>query len=481
MNRTIQILSYLLGPLLFIALLIVSHLFPEHAQLYKVLGLALWMVSWWITEAVPIPISAILPIILLAPLGISSIAEASAPYASPIIFLFMGGFLIALGLEKHNLHLRISLNLIRLTGSSGNGIILGFMLATALLSMWISNTATAVMMLPIATSITSLLLDKDADQLSKNEKQFALGLMLSIAYAANVGGTITLIGTPPNVVMAGYLSQILNYEMGFSNWLMIGAPVGLILLVIIYFLITKLLFPNNIKAVTGSKELVRTELKKLGPISREEKLVLAVFSITAIGWVFKSQINWLAGFDLLSDAMTAMIGGALMFAIPRNLSDFHPLMEWKDTEKLPWGILLLFGGGMSLAKAMEKVGIIQVMGDFVSGLGELNPLAIVLISTTLVLFLTELMSNVALVTIFIPVIIGVANGLDVDPLLLVIPTTIASSCAFMMPISTPPNAIVFSSGRIKMSEMMRAGVILNIIAILVLVFLTEIIVPGFFL
>nr|WP_246206021.1 DASS family sodium-coupled anion symporter [Fulvivirga aurantia] len=452
---------------------------PEY-PLFCVLAVASWMITWWVTEAIPIPATSLLPIVLLPLLGIFKVSEATAPYASSIIFLFMGGFLIALALEKHNLHKRIALNLLRLTGSSGNGIILGFMAATALLSMWISNTATAVMMLPIALSVANLLLKKDTEKLTRSEKNFSLGLMLSIAYAANIGGSMTLIGTPPNVVMAGYLTEILDYTMTFSSWFGIGLPVGFLLLTITYLLITKLLFKNNLKKITGSEQLVNSELQKLGKISKSEKLVLTIFAITAFGWIFKQQINQLIGEPLLSDTVTAMAGGLLMFITPVHLKKNKFILKWEDTKKLPWGILLLFGGGMCLARAMEKVGIIQLMGEFVKGQGELPTTLIVLITTAMVLFLTELMSNVALITIFIPVAIGIAQGLGINPLLLVIPATIASSCAFMMPISTPPNAIVFSSGYIKMKQMIRAGFLLNLIAIAVLVLLNMLLIEKIF-
>uniref|UniRef100_UPI00404A411A SLC13 family permease n=1 Tax=Fulvivirga sp. TaxID=1931237 RepID=UPI00404A411A len=463
-----RIIGFILGPSIFILL----QAFGFNEPIYDVIALAIWMIVWWVTEAVPIPVAALLPIIILPLTGVFTVSQATAPYASPIIFLFMGGFLIALGLEKHGLHLRLALSLLKITGSSGNGIILGFMIASSLLSMWISNTATAVMMLPIASSVVGLLSSKQG--LNKN---FALALMLSIAYSANIGGTMTLIGTPPNVVMAGYLNQLLNFQMGFAEWLMIGIPTGLLLLTVTYYLLTRVLFANNIKHVEGSTELINSELKKLGEISREEKLVITVFLITAFGWILKPQINELIGKPLLTDHITAMIGGVLMFSMPVNLKDQNFLMRWDDTSKLPWGILLLFGGGMALANALAEVGIIEMIGEFVSSITQVQPLVFILVITLIVLLMTEVMSNVALVTILIPVIIGVANGININPILLIIPATLSSSCAFMMPISTPPNAIVFSSGHISMKDMMKAGIWLNLIAVLVIALLSYWIVP----
>ncbi len=463
------------GFILGIALFIELQFFGPQNAFMPVLALGAWMICWWVTEAVPIPVTALLPIVVLPLQEVMSLSEVTAAYSSPIIFLFMGGFMIALGLEKHNLHLRIALSILKITGSSGNGIILGFMLATTLLSMWISNTATAVMMLPIASSVIGLLSSKNSIQ-----KNFALSLMLSIAYAANIGGSMTLIGTPPNVVMAGYLESILQYQMSFSNWLIIGLPVGFLLLMATYFLLTRLLFPNNLKSLPGSRAMIDEQLKKLGRITKEERFVIYIFLATAFGWIFKNQINDLFGINLLTDHITAMIGGILMFSTPISIRESKYLMEWQDTSKLPWGILLLFGGGMALANGLAEVGLIDRIGEAMQSFSDINVLLFIVGVTGIVLLMTEFMSNVALVTILIPVIIGVAQGLNINPLLLVVPATIASSCAFMMPISTPPNAIVFSSGHISMKQMIKAGIWLNIFSIAFISVLCYYLVKFFF-
>lgn len=457
-----SIIHLIIGPLLFFIISLFGNQYLNETTF--VIALAVWMIYWWITEAIPIPATALLPIIILPITGVFTLSEATLPYSSPIIFLFMGGFMLALGLEKHQLHLRLALNILRVTGSSGNGVILGFMVATALLSMWISNTATAVMMLPIATSVVQLL---SKDGFIKSEKTFALALMLGIAYSANIGGTMTIIGTPPNVVMAGYTDQLLNIQIGFGEWMSLALPIGLLLLSLTFLLLTKILFKNNIKEVEGSATLIADELKKLGKYSLEEKLVISIFLLTASGWIFKSQINAIIGANILTDHITAMIGGILVFTVPSDLKGTK-LLDWEDTKRLPWGILLLFGGGMALAKAMASVGIIDQIGEVVQSLSGIHLIVLILIVTTLVLFMTEVMSNVALVTIIIPVIIGVGQGLEINPLILVVPVTLAASCAFMMPISTPPNAIVYSSGHIKMNDMIKAGSILNIISIIIL-------------
>ena len=464
----IKIAGFVTGPILFILLTQLGQ-DPELADVYKVLAVAAWMITWWMTESAPIPVTALLPMVLIPYTGVFSVSEATAPYASPIIFLFMGGFIIALGLEKYSLHERVALNIIKITGTSGDRIILGFMLATALLSMWISNTATAVMMLPIASSVVKLLTKNEGSDLDPEQRKFALGLMLSIAYSANIGGTMTLIGTPPNVVMVGYMQQLLDTTMSFSQWMVLGLPIGFLLLLATYLLITKVLFVNNLNSIEGSDLLIRQRLESLGKISKQERLVILVFALTAFCWIFNQQLNLLVGKNIFSNTTTAISGGILMFLMPLEWRQQKFLLDWNDTKKLPWGILILFGGGMCLAKGMEKVGIIQLVGDFVANQGNMSLVFFVVIITALVLFLTEVMSNVALVTIFLPVVIGISGSLNIQPLLLVIPATIASSCAFMMPISTPPNAIVFASGYIKIKQMVKAGIVLNIVAITILV------------
>lgn len=434
-------------------------------QAVKVLAVGSWMITWWITEASPLAIAALLPIILLPVLKVFTLAQATAPYASPIIFLFMGGFFIALGLEEHGLHKRIALNLIKVIGTSANRIILGFMLATAFLSMWISNTASTIMMLPIAITVISLLRQSTID--TKKFNLFALALMLGIAYAANIGGMATIVGTPPTVVFVGYADELLSTQVDFSKWLLIGLPISSLLVWLTYIILTQVMFKNRLGKIEAGEEVINSELMKLGVLSKEEKLVMAIFSMTAFLWIFKLPLNSLIGFNLLNDTATAMLGGSLMFITPINFKSGQGLVPWEATKRLPWGILLLFGGGMTLAKAMETTGIIQVIADIVQS----NPMSALLVYVILIgsmLFLTELMSNVALATVYIPVVIGIARGLELDPLVLSIPVAMAASCAFMMPISTPPNAIVFSSGHIRMKDMMRAGFILNIISIILL-------------
>lgn len=471
----IKLVGLVLGPIFYVLTPLLAPPDLLNPEAWQVIGIALWMIFWWATEAAPIAVTALLPIVLFPLAGVFNIDEATAPYANKIIFLFMGGFMLGLGMERHNLHKRIALNLILKTGTNPNGIILGFMLTTAFISMWISNTATTVMMLPIGMSIINLL---EIDQQSSAPKRkFALGLMLSIAYAANVGGTATIIGTPPNVAWVGFMSDMIGYEVTFSTYLLIGIPICLLMLTIVYLMITRVLYPSKIGQLTASNQIIEDQLKSLGRMSGAEKKVAIIFILTALTWILRGSINNVLNSDLLNDSIIAMAGGILMFITPNHLGRGEFLLEWEYTRKLPWGILLLFGGGLTLAKAMEKSNIVQTIGDSIAGSGEINSILLIAGLTAFMLFMTEVMSNVALVVIFVPVVIGISQSLEINPMYLTVPVTLAASYAFMMPISTPPNAIVFSSGMIRMKDMIRAGILLNIIAIIVLVILSQTLVP----
>jgi solute carrier family 13 (sodium-dependent dicarboxylate transporter), member 2/3/5 len=478
----IKQIGFVAGPLSFFLVLFFAD--PDFISpgAYKVLAVALWMIIWWISEAAPIPITALLPLIVFPVLGVMKMSEAAAPYANPIIFLFMGGFMIAIGLEKHRLHERIALNLIRITGTSGNGIILGFLIATGFISMWISNTATAMMMLPIAISVITLLRTEkknNPEEETPGERNFGIGLMLVIGYAANIGGVGTLIGSPPNVVFAGLLDQFYDQKMQFGKWMLIGLPISIILLTACHLVITRLIFPNNLKKIHGADALIKSKLTELGSIRKEEKLVMIIFGITSSCWIFQQPINLLIGTDMLNDTNIAMAGGSLMFIVPSSLTKFTFLLHWRDTEKLAWGILILFGGGLCLAQGLSNVGVIQAVGARIAEQSDsVNWLLLGLITASI--FLTEVMSNVALVQIFIPVVFGIATNLGMSPILLAMPVTLGASMAFMFPVSTPPNAIVFSSGHMKVKDMMRAGIVLNLVSVVVIYLATKTLITWVF-
>lgn len=474
MNRSLlspQKIGFVAGPLIFIILIF---LIPRHfisPDAHKVLAIAAWMIVWWVTEAVPIPVTALLPLVAFPYMGVMKMSDAASPYANPIIFLFMGGFMIALALEKHKLHERIALNLIKITGTSGNGIILGFMIATGFISMWISNTATAMMMMPIALSVINLVKknkEQAAHELPKNERNFAIGLMLMVGYAATLGGLATIIGTPPNVVFAGLLDKFYHQKLDFGKWMLVGVPVATLLLLSTYWIVTRILFRNNITKVEGSDQLLEEKLKDLGDFSQVEKRVAIIFAVTSFFWIFQQAINaFLLHADLLNDTNIAMTGGLLMFITPSGNSSRDFILDWKDTQQLHWGILILFGGGLCLAEGLENTGVIQVLGDWIASMSSFNAWLILgLIITSVIL--SEFMSNVALVQIFVPVIFGIAEGLHVNPILLAMPVTLSASIGFMFPIATPPNAIVFSTGYIRMKDMVRAGLLLDIASVFII-------------
>ncbi|WP_299368101.1 DASS family sodium-coupled anion symporter [Winogradskyella sp.] len=465
-----------LGPLLFIGLQILSiELVSENAD--TVIATALWMIIWWITEAVSISVTSLLPLLLFPVFKVMPMADVGANYGSPIVFLFFGGFVLALALEKVNLHKRIALTIIKLTGTTPNKVILGFMLATAFMSMWISNTASTVVMLPIALSVISLLIN-DEDGFTKKDQNFALSVMLGIAFSANAGGIATIIGTPPNSVLIGLLENEYNIEISFLNWILMGLPFSATLIAIIYVILIKL-FPNKGLVFGASKSAITNELKQLGKISSKEKQVLFTFAVIVFLWIFRSLINSLFLNLGLTDTMISILGAIALFAIPHKLNKGDFILQWNDTKKLAWGILILFGGGLALAKGMSATGIVDMVATAISN----SNISIILTASLLIilmLFMTELMSNVALTAVLAPVVAGIAIGLEIPMLYLLIPVTLASSCAFMLPMATPPNAIVFASGFVKVHQMARVGIILNLISIGLLILMFQFVLPFIF-
>lgn len=465
-NRWKPVLALLSGPLLFILTLFFNP-FSLDQEANNVMAVALLMIAWWIAEALPMPAVALIPLVLFPLMGISKISEAAAPYANEVVFLFMGGFMIGLGIEKWNLHRRIALSIVQFTGTNGNRIILGFILATGMISMWLSNTATTMMMLPIAASVISVVVAKNQD--NPNLRHFAVCMMLAIAYASNFGGIATIIGTPPNVAYASFVSKQLNNDISFSAWMMMGLPVSLALLFSLYFVLIKL-FPSRIDSSEEMRLLIREELNALGPMTIPEKRVLYIFLTTAGLWICRDLINKLE-LVKLDDNMIAVFGGLLMFIVPagKGIKQSERLLVWSDTSKMAWGILLLFGGGITLAAALEKAGLIKMLGTWLSGFSGSSVVVLVIAITVISLFISEVMSNVAQVIVFAPVVTGIAAATHVDPYMLGIPMTLAASCASMMPMGTPPNAIVFSTGHLKLNEMMKAGLVMNLISIILII------------
>lgn len=471
----IKRITLLVGPLAFLLVYNLPYtiLSPEAD---KVLAIAIWMIIWWCTESVSISVTALIPLTFFPLLDIMDIKSTAAYYGSPIVFLFFGGFVLALAMEKVNLHRRIALNIIKATGTSPDRVILGFMIATAFLSMWISNTATTVVMLPIALSVIDLLIH-DEDGFTAGDRNFSLCIMLGIAFAANVGGIATVIGTPPNMVMIGFVESEYGLEVSFFNWMAMALPFTLIMLGVIYVVLVKFMYPNRIQQFQTSATLIDDEIKKLGKLQGVERNVLLVFCFAIFLWVFKNPVNKLLPMVQLSDTTTSMLAAFALFTIKFKEGI---TLDWKDTQKLPWGILILFGGGLALANGLSGAGVIESIGEAVSANKHWNILMVAALMIAVVLFMTELISNVALVAIFAPVVAGVAIGLGLPVMHLLIPIAMASSCAFMLPMATPPNAIVFASGHIEVAQMAKAGIFLNIISIMLLVVFYSFVIPLFF-
>lgn len=453
---------------------------PEAARLTA--ATAVLMGGWWMTEAIPIPATALLPLVIF-PLFNSEVKinDIGASYGNSIIFLFMGGFLLALAMQRWNLHRRIALLTLKVMGTKPSMMVAGFMVATGFLSMWVSNTATAVMMIPIGVSVlmliaqasggTNIQVEQGAAADDESVKQaviksnFGTALMLGIAYAASIGSLGTLIGTPPNTLLAGYMADAHGVTIGFGQWMIVGVPLAVLVLFFCWLLLTKVLFKPEIDEIPGGRTLISTEYQKLGSMGAGEAKVLVIFILAALAWIFV-PIVWPED-PPITDAGIAVVVGLLLFALPAGGSAKKGvrLIDWETATKLPWGVLLLFGGGLALSSQFTTSGLTEWIGDSVGGLGTLPLLLIVALVATGVLFLTELTSNTATAATFLPVAGGIALGMGYDPMLLAIPVALVATCAFMLPVATPPNAIAYGSGYVTIGQMVKGGLWLNIFCI----------------
>ena len=440
---------------------------------WRTAAVAILMAVWWITEAVPIPVTALLPIVLFPVLKVLPVEETTALYANPIIFLFMGGFILAIGMQTWNLHRRIALNILHLLGAKPTSIIIGFIIASAVISMWVSNTATALMMLPIGISVMELLDDTDV-----NSRNFKKVLLLSIAYSCSIGGMGTLIGSPPNALLAGFAKTNFGFEISFIDWMKVGIPVMLVSLPLMYILLTKIIYPIHLKELPGGRKLIKDQLTQLGKFSNEEKKVTIVFCATALLWIISPLLQDLIPW--ISDAGIAITGATFLFFLPTRQKEKKYILEWHDTRILPWGILILFGGGLSLANGIGKTGLAKWIGGSITSMSTLPIVLIIAMALLIILTVTELMSNTAAIATFLPIVTAVAIGLGQNPLILAIPITFAASCAFVLPVSTPPNAIVYGSGKITIGEMAKAGIWLDIMFLLILLLAAFTIIPYAF-
>lgn len=436
-------------------------------QGWLVLIVAIWMAIWWTTEAVPMAVTGFIPLVLFPLLDLGSLKTVASSYSSKAIFLTLGGFIIGIALQRWNLHIRIAMQTVKRVGTSPRRVIGGFMIACAFISMWITNTATTVMMLPIAYSV-ALLLTKESNSNEQQKKNFGTALMLGLAYSASIGGMMTLVGTSTNVMFKGYFEDNYGIEISFLDWMILAVPIGVSMLVITWWMLTHVLFPCEMEEHDGIANIINSKLDELGNMSSGEKRTLFVFLLTATLWVTKGWLEPLIGGVKLNDASIAIFGALLLFVIPADWKSGTFLLEWSDTREVPWGILLLLGGGLALAGAMNNFGVAAWLGGKVTSFSDVPIWMLILLTVTMIIFLSELMSNVATLTAFLPVIVAVAIGFGENPLLLALPAAFAASCAFMLPVATPPNAIVFGSSLLSIPQMAKAGLWLNIIAIFVL-------------
>lgn len=456
-----QRVGWLLGP----AALLLTLVAPAPDGLseagWRTAGAAGLMAVFWISESIPIPATALLPLVLFPALGLGDIRASADPYANPIIFLFLGGFLIALAMQRWRLHRRVAIALIGLLGTRPPAIVAGFLLSSALVSMWVSNTATALMMLPIALSVMALF--PEGEQPGAEQRAFGTALLLAVAYGATTGGMATLIGTPPNALLAAYVEDTYGWTIGFGQWMLLGVPVVLLALPLVYLVLTRIMFRLDTRELPGMADLIRAERRSLGRPGRGETTVAVIFALTAAGWVFQPLIA--RAMPLVSDTSIAIAGALLLFMIPVNLRRGEFVLDWSAARDVPWGVLLLFGGGLSLAGNIERHGLARYLGTLAGGLEGLPLLLVLAVVCFGILMLTELTSNTATAATFLPVTGALALSLGQNPLYFLVPTALAANCSYMMPVGTPPNAIVYGSGLIPLPQMARAGLLLNVVLV----------------
>lgn len=476
MNTWFVRIGLYLGPLLFLIIYFLVDSPNLNPEAKAMLGLTSWMAIWWISEAMPIAATSFLPLIFMPLLGLLDIESVSANYMHPTVLLYMGGFLLATGIEKWNLHRRIALNIINLLGTNLRMIVLGFILATGFLSMWISNSATALMMLPIGLAVVNqfkIQLGPGQESLANN---LGKNIMLGIAYAASIGGMATLIGTPTNSILVAVVKELYNYSIGFNDWMAFGLPLVIILLFVCWFFLVSSANPLPVKFnLKESQSIISDQLKSLGKTSYEEKTVLVVFFLVCLAWISRSFLL-VKIMPEIDDTIIVMAGVILLFVLPSSSKE-NRILDWKTAEQIPWGVLILFGGGLALAEGFKVTGLAEWLGQSFTLIEGVGFFVLLLFVVAAVNFLTEVTSNVATASMILPILASVAIKLDLHPFGLMIGATIAASCAFMLPIATPPNAIVFGSGYLRMNDMVKAGFWLNIISIILVTLMVYFILP----
>ena len=441
---------------------------------------AVWMAVWWVTEAVPVAVTALLPLVLFPLLGVDPIHSVAKPYAHPVVFLFMGGFILAFSVERWNLHKRIALAVLQAVGADGRFLIAGFMLASALISMWAMNTSTTMMLLPIGLAVVSVIRETSDGLGQKELVNFEVALLLGIAYAATMGGMATLVGTAPNALLSAFMQENYATDIGFANWMLVGLPLSIIMLPLCWLLLTRVLYPVQFHTSREAQQVLRSMFQGLGAMTVPERRVGLVFFFTAVAWVFRPLLDNLPFLQNLSDAGIAITAAISLFLIPSGAVTGRSLMDWQTAKNIPWNLLLLFGGGLSLAAAVSSSGLAAWIGGSFAELGALHVSLLVIATCALIVFLTELTSNLATTATFLPVVAAAATGVGLDPILLTLPVALAASCAFMLPVATPPNAIVYGSGKISIPQMARAGIALNVLSILLISLVALFLAPAVF-
>ncbi|MDH3546946.1 MAG: DASS family sodium-coupled anion symporter [Gammaproteobacteria bacterium] len=478
-RETYRLVGRILGPTVFVIMLAADQWQDVmNVEAWRAAAIGLWMAIWWATEAIPVPVTAFLPLVIFAPLGIADLRDAAAPYANPIIYLFLGGFMMALALERWNLHRRIALAILDRTGTDGKRLIGGFMFVCAMLSMWMTNTSTTMMLLPIVLSVISVIHDNVTDLSDKARSDFQIAMLLGLAYSASIGGLATLVGTPPNALLIGFLADNYGLEISFARWMLVGIPVTFVMLPIAWLVLTRLLHPVNIPASEAVDKHLHRLREELGPMTTAEKRVAVIFAAVIFCWMTRRPLTELTGLTGVSDPGIVMTAAVLLFLLPSGNPTQPRLMTWEDAVRLPWGVLILFGGGLSLAAAVSNTGLALWLGESLAPLNAIGLAALVVAAVTLVIFLTELTSNLATTATLLPVMGAIALQAGLPPLILTVPITIAASCAFMLPVATPPNAIVFATGQVTIPQMVRAGLALNLIGIVIVTIIALYVAPN---
>lgn len=470
-----------IGPIVALSMLLTAgwqDAMPRNAWI--VAGVGLWMAVWWSTEAIPVAATAFIPLVSFPLLQVMSVKAVAQSYAHPTIFLFLGAFLLALSVEKWALHRRIALGVLVRTGTDGRKLILGFMTASALLSMWMTNTSTAMMLLPIATSVAAMVVEKSTGVSDDEKRAFQVALLLALAYATTIGGMSTIIGTPPNVLLAGFIEETYGIQIAFFDWMLIGLPLALVLLPLGWVVLTRVAFRVDVPASSKVAGVIHSMREEMGAMTSPERRVGLLFLTVVALWMARKWLNEVPGLEGLSDAGIVMAAALLLFVIPSGNGSPARLMQWDDVARLPWGVLILFGGGLALAAQVSGSGLAVWLGESLLPVAGLGTLVLVAAAAGLVVFLTELTSNLATAATFLPVVAAIAAQSGIEPLVLCVPVTLAASCAFMLPVATPPNAIVFSSGALTIPQMIRAGILMNLIAMMTLTLLAVILVPTVF-